>query len=99
MVREMIKRWWAQLKAATSEGNDPRYQRCSRYVVANREMIHFSSLQGYSSRLFVCFDRSVNGLYMAMVSISATIARLKNRKGRVAEKALVSILVSIMLFS
>ena len=33
MVREMIKRWWTQLKAATSEGNDPRHQRCSRYVI------------------------------------------------------------------
>ncbi|XP_031573030.1 KATNB1-like protein 1 [Actinia tenebrosa] len=62
MVREMIKRWWTQLKAATSEGNDPKHQRCSR---------------------------SVNGLYMAMVSISAIIARLKSRKGRVAEKALI----------
>ncbi|KAK3748731.1 hypothetical protein QZH41_015679 [Actinostola sp. cb2023] len=63
MVREMIKRWWTQLKLANSKTSDPEYYRCSR---------------------------SIGGLYMAMVSISAIIARLKGRKGRVGEKALVS---------
>ena len=35
---------------------------------------------------------------MAMVSISATIARLKNRKGRVAEKALVRVISTCQSF-
>lgn len=32
MIREMIKRWWMQLKAATNKGIEPEWQRCSRYV-------------------------------------------------------------------
>ena len=39
---------------------------------------------------FYC--RSVSGLYMAIVSLSAIIIKLSKRKGRVGEKALVSIL-------
>lgn len=30
MIREMVKRWWMQLKAATSKGVEPEWQRCSR---------------------------------------------------------------------
>ncbi|KAL9953149.1 hypothetical protein ACROYT_G040517 [Oculina patagonica] len=62
MIREMIKRWWMQLKAATNKGIEPEWQRCSR---------------------------SVSGLYVAMVSLSAIIVKLSKRKGRVGEKALV----------
>ncbi|XP_020615721.1 katanin p80 WD40 repeat-containing subunit B1-like isoform X2 [Orbicella faveolata] len=32
MIREMIKRWWMQLKAATNKGIEPEWQRCSRSV-------------------------------------------------------------------
>ena len=32
MIREMIKRWWMQLKAATNKGIEPEWQRCSRCV-------------------------------------------------------------------
>ena len=32
MIREMIKRWWMQLKTATNKGIEPEWQRCSRCV-------------------------------------------------------------------
>ena len=32
MIREMIKRWWMQLKVATKKGVEPECQRCSRYI-------------------------------------------------------------------
>ncbi|XP_001631179.2 KATNB1-like protein 1 [Nematostella vectensis] len=60
MMREMIKRWWNQLKAASSKDTDPEHFR---------------------------YSRSVNGLYMAMVSISVIVARLKKRRGIVGQKA------------
>ncbi|XP_029195389.2 KATNB1-like protein 1 isoform X3 [Acropora millepora] len=62
MIREMIKRWWMQLKVATKKGVEPECQRCSR---------------------------SVSGLYMAIVSLSAVIVKLSKRRGRVREKAVV----------
>jgi len=62
MIREMIKRWWMQLKVATKKGVEPECQRCSR---------------------------SVSGLYMAIVSLSAIIVKLSKRRGRVREKAVV----------
>lgn len=62
MMREMIKRWWMQLKVATKKGVEPECQRCSR---------------------------SVSGLYMAIVSLSAIIVKLSKRRGRVREKAVV----------
>ncbi|RMX42515.1 hypothetical protein pdam_00022271 [Pocillopora damicornis] len=62
MIREMVKRWWMQLKAATSKGVEPEWQRCSR---------------------------SVSGMYMAIVSLSAIIVKVSKRKGPVGEKALV----------
>ncbi|XP_068682190.1 KATNB1-like protein 1 [Montipora foliosa] len=62
MIREMIKRWWMQLKIATKKGVEPEWQRCSR---------------------------SVSGLYMAIVSLSAIIVKLSKRRGRVGEKAIV----------
>ncbi|KAM7431086.1 positive regulation of cytoskeleton organization [Porites harrisoni] len=62
MIREMIKRWWMQLKVVTNKKVSPEWQRCSR---------------------------SVNGLYMAILSLSAIIVKLSKRKGRVGEKAIV----------
>ena len=42
--------------------------------------------------MFFSYCRSVSGLYMAIVSLSTIIVKLSKRKGRVGEKALVSIL-------
>ena len=33
MIREMIKRWWMQLKVVTNKKVSPEWQRCSRYVI------------------------------------------------------------------
>lgn len=45
---------------------------------------------------FLFYLRSVSGMYMAIVSLSAIIVKVSKRKGPVGEKALVSIVVLIL---
>ena len=41
MIREMIKRWWMQLKTATNKGVEPEWQRCSRYFLIGLYEVRF----------------------------------------------------------
>lgn len=54
---------------------------------------------GYNQVMVInfCFTfRSVSGLYMAIVSLSAIIVKLSKRRGRVGEKAVVSNQISCL---